>query len=295
MHAPAAGRDRGKRLARCRIPAADVDLHHAGTVRHIGRQAGDRRAGGRIRRGDASPDVVDDALGLPRFEVAELLGKRRGIGGAAEGLDGQDGRCGVMAVRRRGRRRESGDDHVGPELADHANHVCKDGLPVPDAERLLRVLAVAKVLRAREVLPSAVEPARGEQLLRARHPQRLAELGTEQVLSAVTAGERQVRGAVSATAREVGDDLGVLVVGMRGDVQHARHRREAAELLEDRGPRRDLGSVADVGCAHQYRHADGGKDTHVSEREFHRRFKTIARPVGQVAEVPPLAALDPRM
>src|SRR5207237_2055593 len=124
-------------------------------------------------------------------------------------------------------------------------HVCKNGLPVPDAERLLGILAVAKVLRAREVLPSAVEPARGEQLLSARHPQRLAELGTEQVLSAVTAGERQVRGAVSATAREVGDDLGVLVVGMRGDVQHTRHRREAAELLEDRGPRRDLASVAD--------------------------------------------------
>jgi hypothetical protein len=228
VHAPAAGRDRAERLAGRPIPAADVELCHARTVRHVGRQASDRHAGGGIRRGDAPPDVVNDAAGLPRLEVAELLGKRRGIGGEAEGFDGQDGRRGVMAMRSRRSRREPGDDDVRAELADHADDVAEDGLPIPDAERLLGVLRVAEILRAREVLSSAVEPARCEQLLRARHTQRLAELRAEQVLSTVTARERQIGGAVSASAREVGDDLGVLVVRMRGNVQHAARRGEAA-------------------------------------------------------------------
>ena len=136
-----------------------------------------------------------------------------------------------MTVRGRGLRGEPRDDHVRAELADHAHDVAENGLPVPDAQRLLGVLRVAEILRASEVLPPAVQPARREQLLRARHAERLAELGPEQVLPAVAAGEREIGRPVSAVARQVGDDLRVLVVRMGGDVEHAAHGGEAAQRL----------------------------------------------------------------
>ena len=133
VHATAAGGDRRERLARHRIPAADLDLHHARPIRHVRGRARDGHAGARIRRGGAQADVVDDAPRLPGPELAELLGKRRGVGGEPERFDGEHGGRGVMAVRGRGLRGEPRDDHVRAELADHAHDVAEDGLPVPDA------------------------------------------------------------------------------------------------------------------------------------------------------------------
>src|SRR5207245_1929837 len=78
VHAPAARGDRRERLARHRIPAADLDLHDARTIRHVRRRAGDGHAGTRIRGGGAQADVVDDATRLPGAERAELFGERRG-------------------------------------------------------------------------------------------------------------------------------------------------------------------------------------------------------------------------
>jgi hypothetical protein len=189
VHAAAAVGDRCVRLAGHRIPAAHVQLHHARTIGHVGGHAGNRHVGAGIRRGAAPADVVDDAPRLPRLERAELLGKRPGIGGEPKRFDGEHRGRGVMTVRGRGLRRESRDDHVRAELADHAHDVAKDGLPVPDTQGFLGSLRVPEVLRAGEVLLPAVQPARGEQLLRARHAEGLAELGAEQVLSAVAAGE----------------------------------------------------------------------------------------------------------
>jgi hypothetical protein len=265
VHATAPGRDRRERLARDRIPAPDLDLHHAWPIRHVRGQAGDGHAAARIRRPGALADVVDDAARLPGPELTELLGKRRGVGGEPERFDGENGRRGVVPVRGRGLRGEPRDDHVRAELTDHAHDVAEDGRPVPDVQRLLGALRVPEVLRAREVLPPAVQPARGEQLLRARHAERLAELGAEQVLSAVAAGEREIGRPVSAAARQIGDDLRVLVVRVGGNVEDAAHRREAAQLLQDRGPHRGLGGEADVGGAHQDGHAEGGPERHVPE------------------------------
>src|SRR5439155_1617917 len=92
----AAGGDRRERLARHRIPAADLDLHHARTIRHVRGRACDRHAGARVRRRGADADVVDDPPRLPGPELAELLGKRRRIGGEPECFDGEDGGRGVL-------------------------------------------------------------------------------------------------------------------------------------------------------------------------------------------------------
>jgi len=47
---------------------------------------------------------MDDAPRLPGPELAELLGKRRGVGGEPERFDGEHGGRGVMTVRGRGLR-----------------------------------------------------------------------------------------------------------------------------------------------------------------------------------------------
>ena len=208
---------------------------------------------------------MDDAARLPGPELTELLGKCRRVGGEPERLDGEHRGRGVMAVGGRGLRGKPRDDHVRAKLADHAYDVAEDGLSVPDAQRLLGVLRVAEVLGPGEVLPPAVQPARGEQLLRAGHAERLAELGAEQVLSAVAAGERKIGRSVPAPARQVGDGLRVLVVGMGGDVEYAAHGGEAPQLLQDRGPRRSLGGMADVGGARQDGHAEGGPERYAPE------------------------------
>jgi hypothetical protein len=63
--------------------------------------------------------------------------------------------------------------------------------------------------------PPAVEPAGGEQLLGADGAEGLAQLVADEVLPAVAAGERQVRGLGVPPAREPGDEPRVLVVGVR--------------------------------------------------------------------------------
>src|SRR5439155_1151178 len=84
---------------------------HARMIRHVRGQARDGHAGARIRRGGAPADVVDDAPRLPGPELAELLGKRRGVGGEPERFEGEHGGRGVMTVRGRGLRGEPRDDH----------------------------------------------------------------------------------------------------------------------------------------------------------------------------------------
>ena len=79
--------------------------------------------------------VLEDPLRLPGGQVAELLGERLGVARELEGLDGQDGRRRVVAVAAP-LGGEAGDDHVGPEGADHPHDVGHDGLPIPDPERL---------------------------------------------------------------------------------------------------------------------------------------------------------------
>ena len=95
------------------------------------------------------------------------------------------------------------------------------------------VLGKAEVNRAGEELPAAVQPPRREQFLRARHAQLFAKLGAEHVLSAIAAREREVGRAVVPAAREVGDELRVFIVRMRGDVEHAAHLIEGAQFLEN--------------------------------------------------------------
>src|SRR5581483_8296685 len=153
-----------------------------------------------------------------------------------ERLAGEQPRRLVLAVAVPRRAGEDRHDDLRPEPADHGEDVGEERVARPEAERFGRSLGEPEVVGAGEVLLGAVEPARGEQLLGAEDAELGAELGPEQVLSALAAGERQVRRARAQAAREDGEQLGVFVVGVGADHEHAFAR---AELLERRGQRRD--------------------------------------------------------
>jgi len=79
----------------------------------------------------------------------------------------------------------------------------------------------------------SVETAGGEQFLGAGHAQFLAEFRTQHVLAAIAARQREVGGPVISTARQIGNQQGVFIVGMGGDVKHAAHFAKGAQLLKN--------------------------------------------------------------
>ena len=163
---------------------------------------------------------------------AELLRVGLGVAGEFEGLDGEDGGGGVVAVGRAGLRREARDDHIGPEGADDADDITEDGRVIPDAEGFVDVFGVTEVEGAGEKLAATIEAAGGEEFLRAGEAELFAELGAALVLAAVAAGDGEVGGAVAAAAGEIGDELGVFVVGVGGDVEDGAEFAEGAEVLQ---------------------------------------------------------------
>ena len=82
--------------------------------------------------------------------------------------------------------------------------------------------------------------ARREQFLGANDSQFIALLGADQVLAALAAGERQIGGANVPSARQIGEQRGILVVGMRGD------HHDAAEVVQFLQHQAHLGFAGDV-------------------------------------------------
>ena len=121
-----------------------------------------------------------------------------------------------------------------PERANHRHHVRQDRILRPVLERLVERLRESEIERAREVLVAAVDAPRGEQLLGANHPEHRAELVADQILPAVAAREREIRRLDVARLGEPGDELRVLVVGVRADHQHARGGAESCDQLAQR-------------------------------------------------------------
>src|SRR5712691_8489661 len=98
----------------------------------------------------------------------------------------------MLAVAVTRRPRENGHDDLGAEPAHDIEHVPEHGVAGPEAQRLVERLGIPEVVRARKELAGAVDPPGGEQLFRADDAELGAELGTDEVLPALTAAERQV-------------------------------------------------------------------------------------------------------
>ncbi len=162
--------------------------------------------------------------------------------------------------------REHGDEDLGPEAADDVEDVLEKRVARPEAERFVGGLREAEVVGAREILPRAVQVARGEQLLGANDAKAGPELRADEILPAFTAREREIRGLGAEAARQKHEELRVFVVGVGADHEDALVR---AQLLENPGQRRD---AAGAGWGHLPHPGSDGADTKEedeSERASH--------------------------
>ena len=94
------------------------------------------------------------------------------------------------------------------------------------SQRLVERSREAEVEGPREVLPAAVEPPRRAELLRADEAEADAEVVADEVLAALAAREREVRGLAAHALSDESEQLRVLVVGMRADDEQAPVRSE---------------------------------------------------------------------
>src|SRR3989442_1881410 len=168
---------------------------------HRQRECGRRRVapGGAIELERTSRGVAHQVERLPRHNSGDLML--------------------AMAVRRRSR--EDRDDDLRPEAADDVDDVFEDGIARPEAERFVRRLGVSKVVGAGEKLPRAVQLTRREQLFGADDAELRPELRSDQILPPFSPAQRQVRRLRAHAAGEQDQEVGVLVVGMRADQDHA--------------------------------------------------------------------------
>jgi hypothetical protein len=96
-----------------------------------------------------------------------------------------------------------------------AYEIAQDLLTPPLLEGLFLAERVTEIDRAREVLLSAVEAVRGEQLLGPQNTQRVEQLGADFVLPAVSARRRHERHARAHMPRIQRQHSVVLIVRMR--------------------------------------------------------------------------------
>ncbi len=156
---------------------------------------------------------------------------------------------------------EAGDNHIRLELTNDADHVGEDFLAVPLRQRLLVVLGKAEIAGAGEELLRAVHAPGGEEFLCANDAQRITDLRADKILAALATRERKVGRADAATLGEVGEKLGVLVVGVGGDVEDAAAFAEGAEFLQNGRGRGRVGRADAVGKTHGDGKHDGGEGT----------------------------------
>ncbi len=142
----------------------------------------------------------------------------------------------MLAVPVAWRSGEHGHDDLRAEAAHDVEHVLEDGIAGPEPQRFFQGLGIPEVVGAGEELARTVDSPRGEQLFRTDDPQLGAQLGTDEVLPSFAAAERQVGYLSTHPPGEQGDEVGILVVGMRADHQHALVR---AELRQRARQRRD--------------------------------------------------------
>src|SRR5262249_35585067 len=131
--------------------------------------------------------VPEEALRLPRRDVAQLLRKLRGIAGLREGFTRQDRGGGVMSMPALAGRREARHDDIRLKSADVPDDVGEDRVVSPDLQRLGRILREAEVDGPREELLAAVDAPGIEELLRPEDAEELGFFVADEVLSAVAA------------------------------------------------------------------------------------------------------------
>src|SRR5215468_8186873 len=91
-------------------------------------------------------------------------------------------------------------DDVGPDCANHPHIVCGDLVAAPLLEGLIDAEREAEVDRPRKVLFRTIEAVQRQELFRPQHTERLENLRSDLVLSAVAPRRRDERRPESLTA-----------------------------------------------------------------------------------------------
>ena len=109
---------------------------------------------------------------------------------------------------------------VWSKSADDAHHI-GENLIAPNFFCLLRSFRETEVFSTGKKEFYAVAACSGQQLLRSNKSKLRSLLGTEHVLAAFTASERQQGDIGVQAASQIGEHRSGLVVGMRSDIQNA--------------------------------------------------------------------------
>ena len=125
---------------------------------------------------------------------------------------------------------EDRDDHLGAVPTDHAHDVLEDRIAGPVTPRLVLRLGEPEIVCAGEELGRAVQTPRREQFLGAEQAERVAQLGSDEVLPSLAAIEREIRRFGTHPSDEQREQLGILVIGMRPDHEDPLLMAEQAEL-----------------------------------------------------------------
>ena len=118
-------------------------------------------------------------------------------------------------------RTETRDDNIGPKAPDHPDDVRQDLVAIPNPQRLRGIFRETEVDRAGEELPTMIEAARGQELMRPDEAELFAQFRTDQILAAIAAGDAKIRGFIKRAVRPQRHQVRVFVVGMRGDIEDA--------------------------------------------------------------------------
>src|SRR5438874_2670235 len=110
---------------------------------------------------------------------------------------------------------EEADDHIRANGADVAHEVADDLVVPPFLDRLFHAERKAEVNGAREVLFRAVKAMDRQQFFRPEHAERLPELWTDLVLTAVASRRGHEGRSHSAAVPEHRQQPVVLIVGVR--------------------------------------------------------------------------------
>ena len=140
---------------------------------------------------------------------------------------------------------EDREDDLRLEAPDDAHGVGEQDLLGPLAEGLGERPGVTEIEGAGEELPRTVDAARRQQLLRAENSQRLAEIGSDQVLPAFAARQREVGRLATELARHQRQRRSVFVVGVGADDQQAAMRLELGERPVERRVAAGAGRLVD--------------------------------------------------
>ena len=179
----------------------------------------------------------------PRLRGDPLqIGETPGIGGDIERLIGQNPARLVLPVSVSRRAGPDRDDHLGTVCADHRDDVPEDLLPRPMGERLIGALREAVVEGTREELASTVHITGRLEFPGANDAETLAQLGPDDVLTAVSPSEREIGRLDAHAPGECREKAGVLVIRVRTDHQDPLHTVELTKGEPDLDDATSLGS-----------------------------------------------------